>query len=275
MEILTEKIRRNPKKAAFYFISGFVNKGLGIFNYIALPVIIVIFWISATKNELFPPVILPSIAMVFTSLISQISSGQIFQDVLISLSRVMQGYGIGLILGVFMGTLMGISGSTNKFFSGTFDAIRQIPPLAWIPLVILWFGIGETSKVILIAKASFFPILLNTISGIKSTPKAYIEVAKLYNKNSWKIFRQIYLPYALPNIFVGLRLGLSSAWMTVIAAELIASTSGIGYRINDARNLLQSDVVITGIIVVGLLGVIMDRILDRILRELTPWNTTK
>ena len=213
--------------------------------------------------------------MVFTSLISQISSGQIFQDVLISLSRVMQGYGIGLILGVFMGTLMGISGSTNKFFSGTFDAIRQIPPLAWIPLVILWFGIGETSKVILIAKASFFPILLNTISGIKSTPKAYIEVAKLYNKNSWKIFRQIYLPYALPNIFVGLRLGLSSAWMTVIAAELIASTSGIGYRINDARNLLQSDVVITGIIVVGLLGVIMDRILDRILRELTPWNTTK
>ncbi len=275
MEILTEKIRINPKKAVFYFISGFVNKGLGIFNYIALPVIIVIFWISATKNELFPPVILPSIAMVFTSLISQISSGQIFQDVLISLSRVMQGYGIGLILGVFMGTLMGISGSTNKFFSGTFDAIRQIPPLAWIPLVILWFGIGETSKVILIAKASFFPILLNTISGIKSTPKAYIEVAKLYNKNSWKIFRQIYLPYALPNIFVGLRLGLSSAWMTVIAAELIASTSGIGYRINDARNLLQSDVVITGIIVVGLLGVIMDRILDRILRELTPWNTTK
>ena len=275
MEILTEKIRINPKKAVFYFISGFVNKGLGIFNYIALPVIIVIFWISATKNELFPPVILPSIAMVFTSLISQISSGQIFQDVLISLSRVMQGYGIGLILGVFMGTLMGISGSTNKFFSGTFDAIRQIPPLAWIPLVILWFGIGETSKVILIAKASFFPILLNTISGIKSTPKAYIEVAKLYNKNSWKIFRQIYLPYALPNIFVGLRLGLSSAWMTVIAADLIASTSGIGYRINDARNLLQSDVVITGIIVVGLLGVIMDRILDRILRELTPWNTTK
>ena len=275
MEILTEKIRINPKKAVFYFISGFVNKGLGIFNYIALPVIIVIFWISATKNELFPPVILPSIAMVFTSLISQISSGQIFQDVLISLSRVMQGYGIGLILGVFMGTLMGISGSTNKFFSGTFDAIRQIPPLAWIPLVILWFGVGETSKVILIAKASFFPILLNTISGIKSTPKAYIEVAKLYNKNSWKIFRQIYLPYALPNIFVGLRLGLSSAWMTVIAAELIASTSGIGYRINDARNLLQSDVVITGIIVVGLLGVIMDRILDRILRELTPWNTTK
>ena len=275
MEILTEKIRINPKKTVFYFISGFVNKGLGIFNYIALPMIIVIFWISATKNELFPPVILPSIAMVFTSLISQISSGQIFQDVLISLSRVMQGYGIGLILGVFMGTLMGISGSTNKFFSGTFDAIRQIPPLAWIPLVILWFGIGETSKVILIAKASFFPILLNTISGIKSTPKAYIEVAKLYNKNSWKIFRQIYLPYALPNIFVGLRLGLSSAWMTVIAAELIASTSGIGYRINDARNLLQSDVVITGIIVVGLLGVIMDRILDRILRELTPWNTTK
>ena len=275
MEILTEKIRINPKKAVFYFISGFVNKGLGIFNYIALPMIIVIFWISATKNELFPPVILPSIAMVFTSLISQISSGQIFQDVLISLSRVMQGYGIGLILGVFMGTLMGISGSTNKFFSGTFDAIRQIPPLAWIPLVILWFGVGENSKVILIAKASFFQILLNTISGIKSTPKAYIEVAKLYNKNSWKIFRQIYLPYALPNIFVGLRLGLSSAWMTVIAAELIASTSGIGYRINDARNLLQSDVVITGIIVVGLLGVIMDRILDRILRELTPWNTTK
>ena len=183
MEILTEKIRINPKKAAFYFISGFVNKGLGIFNYIALPVIIVIFWISATKNELFSPVILPSIAMVFTSLISQISSGQIFQDVLISLSRVMQGYGIGLILGVFMGTLMGISGSTNKFFSGTFDAIRQIPPLAWIPLVILWFGVGETSKVILIAKASFFPILLNTISGIKSTVPFLLSII-LFNFNA-------------------------------------------------------------------------------------------
>ena len=147
--------------------------------------------------------------------------------------------------------------------------------LAWIQLIILWFGIGEESKVAVIVLGAFFPIMINTTSAIKQTQKSYIEVAKLYKLNKWDTFKKVYLPSATPQIFVGLKLGLGISWMAVVAAEMLAASSGIGFRISDARVLMQPDVVIVGMIVIGVIGVIMDKILTKISQKATPWISTK
>ncbi|MBP1428867.1 ABC transporter permease, partial [Providencia rettgeri] len=157
----------------------------------------------------------------------------------------------------------------------TLNAIRQIPPLAWIPLFILWFGIGEVTKIILIIKSAFFPILLSTINGIQTTPMTYIELGNLYQFNIWQKLRKIYIPSLLPNLFTGLRLAMGLSWATVVAAEMIAANSGIGYRINDARIMLDSPVVIVGILVIGIVGLLLDKILLIISYYLLPWLRTE
>lgn len=245
-----------------------------ILSYTVIPILILILWETVTNLNIAPPAILPSLEIVLKAFVVQIQNGEMIQDVTISLTRVVRGYTFAVILGLSFGVLMGISLRANKIFSGVFNGIRQIPPMAWIPLIILWFGIGETSKIIIISKAAFFPILLNTIDGIRNTPKGYIEVARLYNINKFDLFRKIYFPSALPSIFVGLRLGLGIAWAMVVAAELIASSSGIGYRINDARSLMQSDVMIADMIVIGIIGSIMDFILRKVSRYFSKWQAT-
>lgn len=160
----------------------------------------------------------------------------------------------------------------NRFFILTFTAIRQIPMIAWVPILIIWFGIGEESKVAVIFLASFFPVLVNTISGIERTDRKLVEVGKMYHLNGWQQFVKIYLPSALPSIFVGLKLGLSVSWMAVVGAEMIAATSGIGFRINDARSLMQYPVVFSGIIAIAVVGVVMDQIISLISKLCTPWE---
>lgn len=245
-----------------------------ILSYTVIPILILILWETVTKLNIAPPAILPSLEIVLKAFVVQMQNGEMIQDVTISLTRVVRGYTFAVVLGLSFGVLMGISLRANKIFSGVFNGIRQIPPMAWIPLIILWFGIGETSKIIIISKAAFFPILLNTIDGIRNTPKGYIELARLYNINKFDLFRKIYFPSALPSIFVGLRLGLGIAWAMVVAAELIASSSGIGYRINDARSLMQSDVMIADMIVIGIIGSIMDFILRKVSRYFSKWQAT-
>lgn len=252
--------------------------GEGIINYInisILPILILILWIIATNLELFSAAILPSISTVFDSLKSQLNSGQLWKDISISLIRVLEGYLIAATLGITLGVLMGISERINKFFFLTFTSIRQIPMLAWIPLIVLWFGIGESSKIIVIVIAAYFPILLNTMNGIKRTDTKLIEVGNMYKLSKWKLFTKIYFPSALPSIFVGLKLGLGISWMAVVGAEIIASSSGIGYRMNDARSLMQPEVVFVGMFAIALIGIIMDQILSRISKKITPWENNK
>lgn len=241
-------------------------------NYISLPLIILLAWWYVTKNQMFPSAILPSINTVGKSLVEQVQSGQLFDDVTKSLIRVLKGFAIASVLGVILGVSMGISKSVSNFFSLTFSGIRQIPMMAWIPLIILWFGIGEESKVIIIVIGAFFPVLVNTINGIKQIPQGYIEVGRMLKLSKWDMFRKVYFPSAIPSIFVGLKLALGFSWMIVVAAELIAASSGVGYRINDARSLMQPEVVIVGMLVIALIGVLMDQILVRVSKLITPWD---
>lgn len=237
-----------------------------------IPFLIVIVWYYTTTYTDTPSSILPSIEKVGKAMWSMIETTQLQQDLTASFRRVITGYVYSVLLGGLLGVLMGMSVTIKQIFNLTVTTIRQIPMIAWIPLIILWCGIGEKSKIVIIVIAAFFPIMINTLNGVENTPGGYIEVAKLYKLSKWKTFVKVYLPHALPSIFVGLKLSLGVSWMAVVASELIAATSGIGYRMSDARSLMRSDIVIVCMLVIGAVGIVMDKCLTILFRVLTPWE---
>lgn len=237
-----------------------------------VPVMVVILWYLATTFGSIPSSLLPSLKMVGDAFLTMTQSGQLQNDLMISLGRVLKGFLASAAAGIFLGAVMGMFPKVQALLLPTITVIRQIPMVAWIPLVILWAGIGERSKVIIIMIAAVFPILINSLSGIAGTPEGYVEVARLYKLSKWKTFTKVYLPHALPQILVGLKLGLGVSWMAVVASELIAASSGIGYRMNEARSLMKSDKVIVCMIVIGLIGIVMDKIISVLFDKFTPWR---
>ncbi|MBO7335451.1 MAG: ABC transporter permease [Lachnospiraceae bacterium] len=238
----------------------------------ALPVVIVILWWYVTTYGSIPVGILPDIPRVGSTFKQMLESGQLLEDLKVSISRVLKGYALAAATGIVLGSLIGMFHPVRELLLPMITVIRQIPIIAWIPLIILWAGIGESSKVIIIVLAAFFPVLVNTESGISGTPAGFLEVAKLYGLNPWKTFTKVYLPHALPNMLVGLRLGLGVSWMAVVAAELIAAASGVGYRMSNARSMMRSDIVIVCMIVIGLVGVLMDKLIGLLFSLITPWK---
>lgn len=239
---------------------------------VTVPFIILIAWWFVTANGLIPSSLLPTLQSVKSAFIEATQSGQLQSDLLISLKRVVQGFLMASVLGIFLGTVMGMSKTLCAMLLPLVTTIRQIPMIAWFPLIILWCGIGELSKVVVIVIAAFFPVLVNTLNGIQSTPDSYIEVADLYKLTRLERFTKLYMPHALPDILVGVKLGLGVSWMAVVAAELVAATSGIGFRMNDARSMMRSDKVIVCMILIGLVGVLMDKLVTVLFGLLTPWE---
>lgn len=241
-------------------------------NYSMLTFLIIIAWWYVTTHANVSKLLIPSIGSIGDTFLTYLKNGTIFKDFLSSFRIVLIGYGIGSLLGVTLGVLMGIFVPVNKFFTIILNALRQVPPLAWIPLFILWFGIGDLSKICMICMGTFYATVLNSIQGIKSIPKGYLEFAKLYKIKKKDLFFKIYLKGALPSIFVGLRLGASDAWMGIVGAEMIASSIGMGYRLNSGRNLMQTNVVILYIILIGVVGCLMDLFLRFIEKRITSWR---
>lgn len=237
-----------------------------------IPLIIVLLWWRVTSSGTIAEGILPKISSVGNAFVDMVKSGQLKEDLGVSISRVLKGFFASAIFGILLGSLIGMFRTVRELLLPMITVIRQIPMIAWIPLIILWVGIGEGSKVVIIVLAAFFPILVNTESGISSTPQSYLEVAKLYKINSWERFTRVYLPHALPQMLVGLKLGLGVSWMAVVAAELIAATSGLGYRLSNARSMMRSDVVIVCMIIIGIVGVLMDKTIGILFAQLTPWK---
>ena len=252
-----------------------MKKQIKLLLKIIIPILVITLWLYATHVQEISPSILPKITSVGKAFIDLIKKGTLQKDLSISILRVIRGYSVSIFVGILLGTLMGMFEVAYHIFHGPLTTIRQIPNIAWIPLIILWFGIKELSKTVIIVMAAFFPIMTNTLNGILSTPQGYIELAQLYNLNLWKTFTKVYLPHTLPHILVGLKLGLGSSWMAVVAAELIASSSGIGYRLSDARSLMRSDIVIVCMIVIGIIGIIMDKGISLVFKSLTPWQKKK
>lgn len=237
-----------------------------------LPAVILAAWIYTTTFTQIPAGILPGISRVWKAFLDMTASGQLQSDLAVSLIRVLKGFAVSAVLGITLGSLIGMFRPVREMLLPFITVVRQIPMIAWIPLIILWCGIGELSKVVIIVLAAFFPVLVNTESGIAGTPESFLEVAKLYKLNPWKTFAKVYLPHALPQILVGLRLGLGVSWMAVVAAELIAAVSGIGYRMSNARSLMRPDIVIVCMLVVGLVGILMDKVIGLIFGAFTPWK---
>lgn len=239
---------------------------------VSLPIIILIIWQAVTIRGNVSAMLLPKPISIWNSFVDFLTEGTLGKDIIISIFRVLKGYLAGAVLGVVLGMLMGIFTPVNEFFAPTLNALRQIAPLAWIPLLMLWFGIGDVSKIVLIAMGTFYQCMLNTISGLRSIPKGYLDFAKNYEIKKRDILFKILIPGAAPSILVGLRLGASSAWMAILAAEMIAATSGVGYRISSARNLLETDVVIMYMIIIGIIGGAMDWLIRRMASRLVRWQ---
>ena len=237
-----------------------------------VPLLVLVAWFCYTTFTDVPNSLLPKISKVLATAGEMVTSGQLQGDLSVSIIRVIKGFLASGCLGVFLGAVMGMSKRIQELLLPTITTIRQIPVIAWIPLIILWAGIGEGSKVIIIMIAATFPVLVNTLNGFTSTPEGLVEVAKLYKLSKWNTFVKVYLPHALPQMLVGLKLGLGVSWMALVASELIAASSGIGYRMNDARSLMRSDKVIVCMIVIGLVGILMDKVLSAVFEAVTPWE---
>ena len=240
-----------------------------------IPLLIVLAWFYATTINNMSGAILPKISDVFTAFSKLTQKGQLQQDIIASLLRVIQGYVIASLLGISFGALAGMIPFVRKLILPVATAIRQVPIIAWIPLIILWCGIGELSKVVVIVIAATFPVMINTMSGVSSTSDLLLEVASLYKLGKWETFVKVYLPNALPSILVGLKLGMGASWMAVVAAEMLGASSGIGYRLNDARSMLKSDQVILCIFLIGFIGIGTDWLLSKFFKKITPWESNK
>lgn len=217
--------------------------------------------------------ILPPPALAAQTFIELLLSGELFHHIAASLGRVLAAWLLAALIAVPLGLAMGRWERFEHIIDPVVELFRPISPLAWIPLAILWFGIGETGKVFIIFIATFFPILLNTISGVKGVDKVLIRAGQVLGcDDEWSIFRKIILPAAMPTIIVGFRIAFGTGWAAIIAAELVAAQSGLGYLIADGMEILRSDLVMVGMAVIGVLGVLIDSVF-RVISTRYDWGS--
>jgi sulfonate transport system permease protein len=231
-----------------------------------LPVALIVGWEFAAKVGWLSSRILPEPWAVARAAWSLALSGELWTHVRISAWRAISGFAVGGGLGLLLGLLTGTFKRAETLLDTSIQMIRNIPALALIPLVILWFGIDESSKLFLVSIGVFFPVYLNTFHGIRSVDKGLIEMAKSYGLSGWPLYRDVILPGALPSILVGVRFALGLVWVLLIVAETISAQAGIGYMTMNAREFLQTDVVLVGILLYALLGKLAD-ILARVLER--------
>lgn len=242
--------------------------------YTALPLAVIVVWQGLFQLGLIRPILLPPPTRVGAAFLDLLLSGDLFRHVGISLLRVLEGFAAAAIAGLVLGLAIGLSKNVDRATDLFIQLVKPIPPIAWIPLAILWFGIGEAAKVYIIFLGAFFPVLVNTIDGIRQTDHRFVELARILEVSRRRFILRVVLPGALPAIMTGLRVGIMVAWMCVVASELIAASSGIGYLIMDARQLSQTDVVLVGMITIGAMGKLLDLGLRGIERRLITWKTS-
>ena len=232
-----------------------------------LPVALLIAWELASVQGWLSTRVLPEPLAVLQAFNKLLRSGELTQHVAVSTGRALAGLAVGGGLGLLLGLLTGSLRIAETLLDTSLQMLRNIPALALIPLVILWFGIDESAKLFLVAVGVFFPIYLNKFHGIRSVDAGLIEMARSYGISGWQLYRQVILPGALPSILVGLRFALGLMWVLLIVAETISAQSGIGYLTMNAREFLQTDVVLVGILLYALLG----KLADVAARALEQW----
>lgn len=249
----------------------FLSRSLSILKGLALPVILIVLCELLVRSGVIEPYLLPAPSSLLQSL-AELVEGDLWQHIGVSTWRVIWGFAIGSGLGLIFAIFVGLNKQAEEFLEPSFSAIKSIPSLAWIPLLLLWLGIDEASKITLIAIGAFFPTYTNTVAAIQGVDRKLIEVARVYRLKYWQQIQQIVLPAASPGILTGLRNSLSLSWMFMIAAELIAATQGIGYLLSDGRETSRPDIVIIAIILLAILGKITDKLMKILETRLLRWR---
>lgn len=237
-----------------------------------IPAAICLVWVVGSHFSLWNSYIIPPPADVASAFLQLSSDGTLTKHLLISVYRVFVGFCVAFCLAFPLAVLLGMFKRLPIYFDISLEALRHIPPLATIPMLILWFGIGELPKLLIVVMATFFPIFFNTLHGIASCDIKLVEVARSFGMNRREIFRHVVLPASLPSVMVGMRLGLGYSWRALVGAELIAASSGIGYMILDAEQLSRPDLVIIGILTIGVMGTLIDLVFFALTRKLIPWK---
>ncbi|MDK2377254.1 taurine ABC transporter permease TauC [Serratia fonticola] len=234
-------------------------------------------WWAVTALQLISPLFLPAPQQVLHQLVV-IASPQGFMDATLwqhlaaSLGRILVALLAAVVSGVPVGIVMGLSETVRGLLDPLIEIYRPVPPLAYLPLMVIWFGIGETSKILLIYLAIFAPVTLSTVAGVRSVAQVRIRAAQALGANRWQLLRFVVLPSALPEILTGIRIGLGVGWSTLVAAELIAATRGLGFMVQSAGEFLATDVVIAGISVIAIIAFGLELGLRALQRRLTPWH---
>ena len=251
-------------------ISG-ANSFRRVFPWV-VPLTILLLWQAASLCGLLGDQVMPAPTAVLLAFWRITRSGELLRDIGISASRALAGFAIGGGFGFVFGMMNGLSDLSERLTDSTLQMLRNIPHLALIPLVILWFGIGEEAKVFLVALGVFFPIYVNTLHGVRSVDRQLLEMARAYGMSDRAIFWRVVFPGALPSIFVGLRYGLGIMWLTLIVAETISASSGIGFMAMNAREFMMVDVVVVSILIYAVLGKLADSFARLLERTCLSWN---
>jgi sulfonate transport system permease protein len=237
-----------------------------------LPLLTLGLWALAAERQWAPPQILPPPRLVAQTLTELVSSGDLLLNCGISLARVAAGFLLGGILGLALGAAMGLSRRVEQYVHPLFNAINQVPVLGWLPLAMMVFGIGESLKVVIIAQASLVPIAINVFEGIRRVPRQYVDVARVFEFSRLQFLRKVVFPATVPSLFVGLRYGLTLAWLSLVTVELLASSEGLGFMIVWGRQLFQLDLVLAAIVSIGVVGLLLDQGLATLEARLLHWR---
>ena len=244
---------------------GLKDKLLGLI----VPFLLLIIWQGAVTKHLFSELLVVPPLTLLNTLIELAKSGDLSSNILASLNRVLIGFLIGASGGFILGIAMGLSPIINRTLSPLVKALQQVPEFAWMPVIILLFGIDEFAKNIFIAIGAFYPMLFNTYLGVSGVPDKYHELAQVYQYKSHRYLAKVILPSALPSIITGIRLSLGLSWVFVVGAEFFGTEAGVGFMMISGRQLFQIDVVMAGLVVIGTIGFLLNYVLQLLEKKLS------
>ncbi|MET0313703.1 MAG: ABC transporter permease [Hansschlegelia sp.] len=242
----------------------------GLRHYAPIPILLLA-WEAGVRMGWINGDMFPAPSAILHALVDMSEAGLLWKDVWASVVRVTVGFGLAAVVAVSLGLAFGVWTRAAAYLNPLIELIRPISVLAWIPLAILWFGLGDKSAWFIIFLGSFFPIFTNTYLGARSVALIHVRVAQSFGAGRWLFVRQVLFPSSLPYIVAGLRVGLGVGWTCVIAAELIAATSGLGYMIQLARTMIETEKVMAGMVVIGVVGFAMNAAMLWVERKFIPW----
>jgi len=235
---------------------------------LVVPVLGVLLWQSLATSGEFTASQLPTPGAVLGALAELVARGELWRHVAISSQRVLLGFAAGAGAGLVLGGLVGLSSPARALLAPSIQAVRAVPSLAWVPLLLLWLGIGETPKIVLVAIGAFFPVYTTVSAALAHVDRHLVEVGRAYGRSGLRLFLQVQLPAIAPATLAGLRLGLAQGWLFLVAAELIASSIGLGFLLIDSQNTGRTDILLLAIVLLALIGKLTDSLLGLVERQL-------